>query len=111
MLQGTAQELGKNRLSDNSPGRVFVVEKRDQLQNLIDSNAANLQFYVGHAGWTEGQLEHEIADGAWLTLPASVDFVFGENDDMWVEAMRDFGRAFYADVLGVRHFPADPSAN
>jgi putative transcriptional regulator len=111
VLQGLPDQDGSPGPEDASPGRIFVVEKQDQLRHLIDNTDSSLQFYVGHAGWNEGQLENEVAEGAWLTLPASVDFVFGENEDMWVAAMRDVGRAFYRNVLGVRHFPDDPAAN
>lgn len=31
---------------------------------------------LGYAGWTAGQLEQELADNAWLTLPADSDIIF-----------------------------------
>ena len=31
---------------------------------------------LGYAGWAAGQLEQELADNAWLTLPASSDIIF-----------------------------------
>jgi putative transcriptional regulator len=31
---------------------------------------------LGYAGWTAGQLEQEIADNAWLTVPADLAIVF-----------------------------------
>ena len=31
---------------------------------------------LGYAGWDAGQLEEEIADNAWLTLPADSDIIF-----------------------------------
>ena len=96
---------------DQEQGRVFVVEQQEQLQSLMDNANTDLRFYVGHAGWTQGQLENEIDEGSWLTLPASVDFVFSEDRDMWVDAMREFGCDFYASTLGVRHFPDNPSDN
>ncbi len=100
-----------NYSEDDEPGRVFVVEEQDQLQSLIDSTNASLQFYVGHAGWQEGQLEDEVADGSWLTLQASAEFVFGDDEDMWMIAMRDFGQSFYREVLGIDQFPEDSTAN
>ncbi len=96
---------------DDSAGRVFVVEEQDQLDRLMEGSTATLQFFVGHAGWEEGQLERELLEGDWLTLPASVEFVFGENEDMWMAAMREFGRAFYEEVLGIYEFPDDATRN
>lgn len=31
---------------------------------------------LGYAGWGEGQLEHELAENAWLTAPADSDIIF-----------------------------------
>ncbi len=31
---------------------------------------------LGYAGWAEGQLEHELAENAWLTLPADSHIIF-----------------------------------
>ena len=32
---------------------------------------------LGYAGWSAGQLEHELAQNAWLTVEADADLVFG----------------------------------
>jgi len=37
----------------------------------------NMVFTLGYAVWAPGQLENEILDNAWLTLPATPDLVFG----------------------------------
>lgn len=31
---------------------------------------------IGYAGWGQGQLEQELADNAWLTLPADAQIIF-----------------------------------
>ena len=31
---------------------------------------------LGYAGWSEGQLEQELADNAWLSVPASEHILF-----------------------------------
>lgn len=31
---------------------------------------------LGYAGWSEGQLEEELAQNAWLTVPANLDILF-----------------------------------
>ena len=32
---------------------------------------------LGYAGWSAGQLEHELSQNAWLTVEADADLVFG----------------------------------
>ncbi len=31
---------------------------------------------LGYAGWSAGQLEQELAENSWLTLPAASDIIF-----------------------------------
>ena len=43
---------------------------------------------LGYAGWAPGQLEGEIAAGAWVVVPADEGLVFGENyEKKWDQAM------------------------
>ncbi len=45
-------------------------------------------FALGYAGWAPGQLEAEIAGGAWITVPADEALVFDENSEKkWNRAM------------------------
>jgi putative transcriptional regulator len=104
----------KNDRTNTPQGRIYVLQKQEQLEKLLkllDDNES-FQFFVGHAGWSRGQLESEIADGSWLSIPASPDFVFyNEQNDMWALAMREAGMAFYRDVLGIEDFPNDVALN
>jgi putative transcriptional regulator len=36
----------------------------------------NLLLTLGYAGWAQGQLEHELTQNAWLTVPASEHILF-----------------------------------
>lgn len=50
------------------------------------------RFALGYAGWDPGQLEQEIQDNAWLTVPATAEIVFHtEPDMMWERAMAQIG--------------------
>ena len=45
-------------------------------------------FFVGYAGWAPGQLEAEIRDGAWITVPADEAILFDEAyETKWDRAM------------------------
>ena len=47
---------------------------------------------LGYAGWTAGQIEHELAQNAWLTAPASVDVIFDmTSEERLPAAMRLLG--------------------
>ena len=95
-------------------GRIYVLQQERQLEKLLETlnEDESFQFFVGHAGWSSGQLESEIADGSWLSIPASPDFVFNRDfNDMWITAMREAGLSFYRDVLGIEEFPEDASLN
>ncbi len=48
------------------------------------SNAANLRFFMGYAGWAPGQLERELAFDSWHILPATEELVFAKDpSDIW----------------------------
>ncbi len=45
-------------------------------------------FFLGHAGWAPGQLDAELATGAWGVAPADERLVFDEDPNQkWIEAM------------------------
>ncbi|MDH7942754.1 YqgE/AlgH family protein [Pseudohongiella sp. SYSU M77423] len=48
---------------------------------------------LGCAGWESGQLEQEISDNAWLTVPADPEILFSEDFDNMAKAA--------AGILGV----------
>jgi putative transcriptional regulator len=47
---------------------------------------------LGYAGWGPGQLEAEIAENAWLSVPASADILFETKvSERWHKAARLLG--------------------
>jgi len=64
--------------------------------------------YVGYAGWGPGQLDDELAEGAWIVEAAVADDVFTEQpDDLWTTVLRRKGGPF--GILAT--MPPDPSHN
>lgn len=58
---------------------------------------------VGYAGWTAGQLEAEIEQNSWLTVPATANLMFGtENELKWATASKSLGvdMAFFSTTAG-----------
>ncbi len=65
---------------------MFVSSNRDVLQRLIDEKGAEKRFrlYVGHAGWTTGQLEGEVLRGDWHIVRADPKSVFTKKPaELW----------------------------
>lgn len=58
---------------------------------------------VGYAGWTAGQLESEIEQNSWITVPATHGLVFGTDDELkWATASKSLGvdMAFFSTTVG-----------
>jgi putative transcriptional regulator len=69
------------------------------------SNPAKLRFFVGYAGWSPGQLEHELAFDSWHILPATKELVFAEDTgDVWRKLLpaRQYRAAADSIESGVR---------
>lgn len=69
------------------------------------SNAANLRFFMGYAGWAPGQLERELAFDSWHVLPATEELVFAEDpSDIWRKLVppRQYRAAAEIKASGVR---------
>ena len=51
-----------------------------------------VRMVVGYAGWGAGQLDVELAQGAWLLAPVQSDLIFGTAAEaMWEAAIRRLG--------------------
>ena len=51
-----------------------------------------VRMVVGYAGWGSGQLDVELAQGAWLMAPVETDLIFETSaEKMWETAIRRLG--------------------
>jgi putative transcriptional regulator len=60
-------------------------------------------FMLGHAGWSPGQLESELARNAWLIADPHPDIVFSAlHDEKWTKSMNTIGvdPAMLSDSVG-----------
>ncbi|MBE7187451.1 MAG: YqgE/AlgH family protein [Jatrophihabitans endophyticus] len=75
---------------------------------VITPMARRLRVFAGHAGWSSGQLEHELAEGAWWVLAGSPDDLFSEGPrTMW----RDVLRRQAAPLSLLSSYPEDATVN
>ena len=72
-------------------GDVHASGSMDTLRRMLerDGHAADVQAYLGYAGWAPGQLDAEIARGDWIVAPADAGSVFDTPPvDVWPNLMR-----------------------
>ncbi len=73
-------------------GGISVSRSREALSRLCAADENRIRFIVGYAGWGPGQLEQEIAEGAWLTGALHPELVFDyPAEDVWTKAIRSLG--------------------
>ena len=66
------------------------------------------RIFAGHAGWGGGQLEDEIASGAWFVVDLQPDDIFDSNpNDLWSHTLKRQG----GNLAMLANFPVDPSTN
>ncbi len=55
-----------------------------------------IRLFAGYSGWTAGQLESELEEGAWMTMPASSDLVFNPHPQGgWKQALKRKGGVYW----------------
>ena len=75
---------------------------------IIAGGVAGLRIFAGYAGWGAGQLEGEIAEGAWYVVDAEARDAFSDApQQLWRQVLR----RQRGDLAFVSTFPDDPSLN
>jgi putative transcriptional regulator len=64
----------------------------DGLRALGEAPPERVRLFLGYAGWSGGQLEMELAQGAWLVVPTSAALVFdGREEEVWSRVLSELG--------------------
>ncbi len=85
------------------PGGLEMTTSRDVLEALSSgAGPRRVLVTLGYAAWGEGQLESELSENTWLTVPASADVVFE------VPMAERYDRAL--DLLGLKSWMLSPDA-
>lgn len=67
-----------------------------------------VRLFAGYAGWTSGQLEQELGEGAWYVVQPSAEDVFGSNpEQLWHDVLRRQG----GQLALLATYPPHPSVN
>lgn len=83
-------------------GDVVAMTAHIRIVNQIARGKGPSDFIIalGHANWSARQLDEELRNNIWLTVPFSHDLVFSEDDaknDQWLECYARLG-------IAVSHF-------
>ncbi|MFQ5597310.1 MAG: YqgE/AlgH family protein [Nitrospiria bacterium] len=88
---------------------VFVPKDLEKIKSPgALGDLGEIRCFLGYAGWAPGQLEAELAEGSWKTLPSDSTLIFDADPSvLWPQMMRRLGKgwALYASM------PIDPSMN
>ena len=67
-----------------------------------------VKFFLGYSGWSEGQLEQEIAQDSWMVCSQTdPNLMVAEGDGFWKESVNLLGNDYEQWTL----YPKDPALN
>ena len=108
MIPGKDEPVGWRAL-DGAPSvaRLGLLDL-DTPPGLLAPTITSLRVYAGYAGWSPGQLDAEIAEGAWYVLTAEPGDVFVADPGLlWRQVLRRQD----GDLAFVATYPDDPTLN
>ena len=85
------------------PGLHWATQKV-LIDSLVLDDKARVRLYAGYAGWGGGQIEREIVEQSWLSVPATTELVFHDGDDLF----RAVTAYVQQSVLGLSALPPAP---
>ena len=88
LIKGSLQVIGELYFG-GSPTELLQFIEDDALdENLI-------RFYLGYAGWSEGQLELELKNKLWVVGQFKEQLLFHNNDEIcWKMAVESLGKKY-----------------
>ena len=61
----------------------FGIDEAKARELVAGDSGYDLRGFLGHSGWTEGQLDAEIEEGAWITAALLPEIDSIEGDEVW----------------------------
>jgi putative transcriptional regulator len=110
--------LGRGRLGGRPSGAFAVLEgvpgaslgtvDLESTPGALRATVERVRLYAGYAGWGAGQLEAEVAEGAWYVLDAlPADAFSAQPEELWKSVLRRQG----PPVAFAASYPDDPTLN
>ncbi|MET9065394.1 YqgE/AlgH family protein [Streptosporangium sandarakinum] len=103
------EPLGWRRLHAGTPAvsRLGTVDL-DAPPEILAGEIAQMRIFAGYSGWTAGQLEAEIGEGAWYVVDAEPgDTFYSDPGSLWRAVLRRQP----GELAYVATCPDDPSMN
>lgn len=91
MLFGDGAQASDESIMPLQAGVNFV-GSIEAMHKLTATPPAHFRLYLGYAGWAPGQLEAEMAQGAWLAAPVAPEWIFdAPHDELWTQVLHSLG--------------------
>lgn len=83
-------------------------EQVKQAVNIGTLSEADIRFFVGYSGWSEGQLDSELSQKSWIVTQSDAGFLFDTPaNQFWRGILKRMGGEFKA----IANYPVDPRLN
>jgi putative transcriptional regulator len=90
---------------------LYFATAKEKIEELVLKPETSVRFYAGYAGWTAGQLDTELNEGAWFTTDAKPEHAFWPSDDLWDRLCHELASTTRLAGIKMKHEPPDPSMN
>ena len=112
-IQGPLMALHQNadQVDIEATGGVYFTADKEKLEQLVVETQGSAKFFIGYSGWGPGQLESELAAGAWGTIAATPERVFRDLEGFWEALAKEISNSSLLAALGIKHVPTDPRLN
>jgi putative transcriptional regulator len=102
------EPLGWRRLQGRSAVSRLGTVDLDAPPEILAGEISQMRIFAGYAGWTAGQLENELRQGAWYVVDSEPGDTFNSYPgDLW----RTVLRRQQGNLALVATFPDDPMLN
>lgn len=93
---------------EGAPGTALGTVDLDASPDDVHRAVSEVRVFAGYAGWSPGQLEAEVEEGAWWVVEALPSDAFTDRpEQLWPQVLRRQG----APLAFAAGYPADPSLN
>ena len=101
-------QLGAYAELEGVPGGSVGTVDLDAEPNDLARAVAEVRVFAGYAGWSAGQLESEVAEGAWWVLDSLPADAFDVHPELlWQQVLRRQG----PPIAFAASYPPDPALN